>query len=106
MKYNEGGFVAKEGNMKNKEIRKQSEFILYKSPDGQIKVDVYFHNKNIWLTQKRIAELFDVQRPAITKHLKNIFLAGELNEFSVSSILEHTASDGKQYKTKFRRVCC
>jgi hypothetical protein len=101
MKYNEGGFVAKEGNMKNKEIRKQSEFILYKSPDGQIKVDVYFHNKNIWLTQKRIAELFDVQRPAITKHLKNIFLAGELNEFSVSSILEHTASDGKQYKTKF-----
>jgi hypothetical protein len=46
-----------------------------------------------------IADLFGVQRPAITKHLKNIFETGELEEDSVSSILEHTAEDGKKYKT-------
>ena len=50
---------------------------------------------------KKIAELFGVQRPAITKHLKNIFESGELQEDSVSSILEHTAEDGKNYKTTF-----
>ena len=54
-----------------------------------------------WLTQAMIAELFDVQRPAITKHLKNIFHSGELDEDSVSSILEHTANDGKTYNTKY-----
>jgi hypothetical protein len=53
------------------------------------------------MTQKKIADLFGVQRPAITKHLKNIFETGELEEYSVSSILEHTAEDGKKYKTTF-----
>ena len=55
----------------------------------------------MWLTQPQIALLFGVQRPAITKHLRNIFNSGELDEFSVSSILEHTASDGKTYQTQF-----
>jgi hypothetical protein len=53
------------------------------------------------MTQKKIADLFGVQRPAITKHLKNIFATDELEEDSVSSILEHTAEDGKKYKTTF-----
>jgi len=53
------------------------------------------------MTQKKISELFGVQRPAITKHLNNIFKSGELHEVSVSSILEHTAKDGKSYKTTF-----
>ena len=53
------------------------------------------HDENIWLTQDKIALLFGVQRPAITKHLKNIFESGELKKNSVSSILEHTADDGK-----------
>jgi hypothetical protein len=53
------------------------------------------------MTQKKIAELFGIQRPAISKHLKNIFKTGELDENSVSSILEHTAEDGKNYKTTF-----
>lgn len=51
-------------------------------------------NKTIWLSQKKIAELFDVQRPAITKHLKNIFVSGELDEKMVSSILELTTQHG------------
>ena len=78
-----------------------TEFLLYTTPDGKVKVEIFFHNENIWLTQKRMAELFAVQRPAITKHLINIFEEGELDENSVSSILEHTAEDGKKYKTKY-----
>jgi hypothetical protein len=78
-----------------------SEFLLYTAPDGAVKIEIYFQNESVWLTQDKIALLFDVQRPAITKHLKNIFESGELEELSVSSILEHTADDNKKYKTKF-----
>jgi hypothetical protein len=78
-----------------------TEFLLYTTPNSEIKVETYLHNETLWLSQKRIAELFGVQRPAITKHLKNIFESGELEEDSVSSILEHTAEDGKKYNTKF-----
>jgi len=69
--------------------------------DGKVKVEIFLHNEIIWLTQEKIAFLFGVQRPAVTKHLKNIFASGELIESSVSSILEHTAEDGKSYQTKF-----
>lgn len=78
-----------------------SEFLLYTDPNGRVKVEIFLHDENIWLTQEKIAELFGVQRPAVTKHLKNVFESGELEENSVSSILEHTAQDGKKYKTKF-----
>ncbi len=78
-----------------------SEIILYTTPNGDVKVEIFLKNETIWLTQDRIAQLFDVQRPAITKHLKNIFETKELIENSVSSILEHTAHDGKKYSTKF-----
>ena len=78
-----------------------TEFLLYKSPNGKVKVEIFLHNETVWLTQEKIAQLFGVQRPAITKHLRNIFDSGELEENSVSSILEHTATDGKKYKTKF-----
>jgi hypothetical protein len=78
-----------------------TEFLLYTTPNSGIKVETYLHNETVWLPQKRIAELFGVQRPAITKHLKNIFESGELEEDSVSSILEHTAEDGKNYQTKY-----
>ncbi|KAF5419826.1 MAG: hypothetical protein C5S45_05915 [Candidatus Methanocomedens sp.] len=86
---------------KNNLFENQSNFLLYTGNDGEVKIDVFFQDETIWLTQKAISELYGVQRPAITKHLKNIFDSGELQEDSVSSILEHTASDGKNYKTKF-----
>ena len=70
------------------------EFILYTTPDREIKVEVLVNNENLWLTQKNIADLFGVQRPAITKHLGNIFADGELEENMVSSILELTTSHG------------
>ncbi len=78
-----------------------SEFLLYTTPNGKVKVEIFLKDENIWLTQDKIALLFGVQRPAITKHLQNIFESGELSQNSVSSILEHTASDGKIYKTTF-----
>lgn len=76
------------------------QFLLYKSANGQIKLDVFLQDETVWLTQDKIATLFGVQRPAITKHLKNIFESGELDEISVSSKMELTANDGKQYSTK------
>jgi len=79
----------------------ESEIIFYQGEDGNVKIEVFYHNETFWMTQKKIAELFGVQRPAITKHLKNIFDGGELKEDSVSSILEHTADDGKNYNTTF-----
>lgn len=75
--------------------------LIYKTDSGKVQVEVFVYNENLWLTQEMIAQLFDVQRPAITKHLKNIFETEELKEEAVCSILEHTASDGKLYKTKF-----
>lgn len=71
-----------------------NEILLYTTPNGKVKVEIYLRNETIWLTQQKIADLFGVQRPAITKHLKNIFETGELKEDVVSSILEHTAQHG------------
>lgn len=82
-------------------MAKESEIIFYATDDGNVKIEVFYQDETFWMTQKKLAELFGVQRPAITKHLKNIFDSGELNEASVSSILEHTAEDGKNYKTTF-----
>ena len=78
-----------------------TEFLLYTTKESEVKVEIFMHNETVWLPQKRMAELFGVQRPAITKHLKNIFESGELEEEAVSSILEHTAEDGKNYQTKY-----
>jgi hypothetical protein len=67
----------------------------------QGEVEMFLRNETLWLTQKRMADLFGVGIPAINKHLKNIFESGELQEDSVISILEITADDGKKYSTKF-----
>jgi hypothetical protein len=77
------------------------QFLLYTAPDGAVKVEVFFRGETVWLTQKALADLFSVKRPAVTKHLQNIFKTCELVEDSVSSILEHTAADGKKYGTKY-----
>ena len=79
-------------------------FLLYKTPNGDIKVDVLLQNKTIWMPQKKIAELFGVQRPAITKHLKNIFNSKELNEKVVCSNLEHTTIHGAIVNKTQRKV--
>ena len=79
----------------------QNRFLLYTAPNGAVKVEVFFKDETVWLTQKALAELFGVKVPAINKHLKNIFESGELTESSVISILETTAADGKSYQTRY-----
>lgn len=78
-----------------------SQIVIYKVGARDAILEVKLENDTVWLTQQQIADLFGTQRPAITKHLKNIFTINELDAKSVSSILEHTAQDGKTYKTKF-----
>jgi len=87
--------------MKNNLPDKQSNFLLYTGNDGKVNVEVFLKDETVWLTQKAMSELFGVQIPAVNKHLKNIFESGELEENSVISILETTASDGKTYKIKY-----
>ena len=73
---------------------KESSIILYQSPQGRIKIEVFFQDESAWMTQEKMAKLFGVQRPAITKHLKNIFATGELEEQVASSTMEHTTQHG------------
>ena len=81
--------------MPNLSLQDQTtEFLLYTAPNGQIKVEVLLGNETLWLTQKRMAELFGVGVPAISKHLKNLFDSGELQEELVISILETTTEHG------------
>lgn len=82
--------------MKKEETNK---IIIYKDKSGNTQIDVKIEKETIWLTQKQIAKLFDVNVPAVNKHLINIFKSGELIENSVISKMEITASDGKKYQT-------
>lgn len=84
-------------------MSKEIQFLLYSLPDEEGKVQVVIKDETLWCTQKAMAQLFGVQRPAITKHLGNIFREGELDEKVVSSILEltteHGAIEGKTQST-------
>ncbi len=80
------------------------EFLLYSTPNGDVKVDVLLQNETIWMPQKKIAELFDVNVPAVSKHLKNIFESGELLKKATVSILEIVQSESDREvkrKTEF-----
>jgi hypothetical protein len=74
---------------------------VYQTPDGNINIEVLYANENIWLPQKRIAELLDICRSVGTKHLKNIFSDNELQEYPVCASFAHTAEDDKEDQTKF-----
>ena len=85
-----------------KEMSEQAsgEIVVYQ-PDEITRLEVRLQDETVWLTQEQIALLFGVKRPAITKHIRNIFAIEELEEVSVCSILERTATDGKIYMTQF-----
>ena len=78
-----------------------AEFLIFQAQSQANGVEVFYHNENLWLTQKAISVLFDVDRTVITKHLKNIFESGELQMASVCANFAHTATDGKTYSTNF-----
>ena len=77
------------------------EILFYKTDNGDVRVEILLYQENLWLTQAKMAELFEVQKASISKHLKNIFESGELLEESVVSKMETTDSDGKRYNINY-----
>lgn len=77
-------------------MSKELQFLIYNTPQEDVKIDVVIREETIWMTQKAMATLFDVQTPAINKHLKNIFEEGELEESSTISILETVQNEGNR----------
>ena len=86
--------------MDNKLIGNEKNLLIYKNEEGNIIVDAIFKDETLWLTQKGMSKVFDVQVPAISKQLKNIFDDEELVKDSVVSKMEITADDGKRYNTE------
>jgi len=83
--------------MANKQILTQegfNEILLYTTPNGKVKVEIYLQNETIWLTQQKIADLFGVDRTVVTKHIGNIFKSDELNEQVVCANFAHTTQHG------------
>ena len=78
-----------------------TEFLLYTTPNGNVKVEIFFYDENVWLTQKRMAELFGVGVNTINYHLKEVFNSGELEKNSVIRKYRTTANDGKKYNTTY-----
>jgi len=78
-----------------------SEIILYTTPQGDIKIEVFLQDETVWLTQRAMGELFGVETNTINYHLKEIFKSKELEEDSVIRKIRITASDGKKYLTNF-----
>lgn len=78
-----------------------TDFLMYTTPVGNVKIEAFLHNDTVWLTQKKMAELFGVEIPTINEHLKNIFKSKELDEFSVIRKFLTTALDGKKYNTQY-----
>jgi len=83
-----------------KEAENQFEIVLYTTTDGKIKIDTIFQNETIWLTQKKMAEFFDVNIPAISKHLSNIYDEGELKRDATVSKMEIVQQEGSREVTR------
>ncbi len=77
------------------------DFLVFTKDAGADSIEVRVQNHDVWLTQKAIAQLFDVGRPAVTKHLKSIYESGELEELATCSKMEQVADNGKTYRYNF-----
>ena len=80
--------------MSNISMASEKNILFYSDENGQTKVEVILQNENVWLNVNAIAALFDVQRPAIVKHINNIYNEEELNKESTCSILEQVQIEG------------
>ena len=87
--------------MNDKSLQKFSNFVIFQTETGKVNIDVFFNDETLWLTQKKMGELFEKGRSTIAEHLSNIFKTCELDENSVCREFRHTAEDGKTYNTKY-----
>jgi hypothetical protein len=85
----------------SKTMENTSDILIYQSGDGQTKVDVRIDGETVWLSLKQIAELFQRDKSVISKHIKNVFEEGELDENSVVAKNATTAADGKTYQVEY-----
>lgn len=76
-------------------MKKPTNIIIYQTKSGKMELCGDFKNETIWATLDQIADIFEIERAAVTKHLRNIIKDGELEENSVCAIFAHTVSDGK-----------
>jgi hypothetical protein len=88
--------AKRRANGEDENIPARGEVLLYQSVDGNIRIECLLQEETLWLTQKAIAELFDVESPAISKHLSNIYETGELIREATVSILERVQTEGKR----------
>lgn len=95
--------MEEDKNDKRRKLVRNStaEFLMFQLDNKEQGIEVYYKDESIWCTQKAMSELFDVDRSVITKHLKNIFETGELEQNQVCAKIAHTAEDGKNYNTQF-----
>jgi len=77
-----------------------TEFLLYTTPNGKVKVEIFLRDENIWLTQAKISELFGVERSVVTKHLQKIYGEGELNKEATSAKIAQVQTEGKRQITR------
>jgi hypothetical protein len=82
--------------MNNDNTPKENDIIFYSTPDGTVHIEVFFQNETFWLSQKKMADLFGVEVPAINKHLSNIYETGELDRKATISILETVQQEGSR----------
>ena len=75
-------------------MKKNNQLIIYKTEDGKIKIETNFKDETVWLTQEQIGELFQRDRSVISRHIKNIFSEGELEEKKVCANFAHTTPHG------------
>lgn len=81
-------------------FQRESDFLLYTTPDGKVRLEIFIKNENIWLTQERISQLFGVDRSVVTKHLKNIYESGELVEGATSAKFAQVQTEGSRQVTR------
>jgi hypothetical protein len=97
--------TKKSQNNNNMSLTRFENFVIFQTKDGKVNIDVYFQDETLWLTQKRIAELFEKGRTTITEHLKKIFSDGELDEKEVCRYFRHTTQHGAiEGKTQVKEV--
>ncbi len=78
-----------------------TQFLLYQTADGNIRIETRMENETVWLTINQMAELFGVDKSGISRHMKNVYESGELDKNSVVAIFATTASDGKTYQVEY-----